>query len=160
MKKALSAILALTFVFSLAIPCSAHTVSGLDWSGSNVSNVDPLDIIVPFGTEAPKDGYNLHTNALYSFSGKASWSTLWLNKNLYGCTKYSVYINNKSSQTLTFTIRGISGGDRTMTLPGNTDTVAYYGDSGMTFNTNSTSTLFCISFNAPSNFEGWVSCAD
>lgn len=163
MKKTLSVILALAIFFSLAIPCSATTISDDDWSGSNVSTSNPLEImnqLVPFGTSPPTTSYNLHTNAVYSFHGNASWSRLWLSKYMYGCLRYGLYINNKSSSTLTFTVRGISGGDREFTLPGNTDTAAYYNTSDTTFSVDSTSTLFCISFEAPSNFEGWVCCAD
>ena len=159
MKKSLSVILALAILLSLAIPCSAATVSS-DWEGVGVSPVPPMDQPLPFGTEPP-DGipaYNCHTNGAKSFSGSASWSTLWLNQYINGCLRYSVYVNNLSSQTLTFTVLGVSGGDRTLTLPGNTNSNAYYG--GLNFYVDSRNTLFCISFDAPSNFSGYVSCAD
>ena len=164
MKKTLSIIMALVMVFSLAAPCAAVEQSGeTDWGGFNISDVCPFERMnqpTPFGVDAPTTSYDLHANALYSFHGNASWSRLWLSKYLYGCTRYSVYINNKSSEKLVFTVRGISGGDQQFTLPGNTDTVAYFGSNGMTFSTNNVKTLFCISFEAPSNFEGWVCCAD
>lgn len=161
MKKTFSIFLALIMIFSLAAPCAALEQHGeTDWDGFNVSPFDPMNQANPFGVDAPTTSYNLHTNGLYSFHGNAQWSRLWLSKYLYGCTRYSVYINNKSSETLKFTVRGIRGGDQTLYLPGNTDSVTHFGSNGLTFNTNTTGTLFCITFEAPSNFEGWVCCAD
>ncbi len=161
MKKVLSIFMALIMIFSLAVPCAAlEQPSETDWSGFNVSPFDPMNQATPLGVDAPTTSYNLHTNALYSFHGSASWSRLWLGQYLYGCTRYSVYINNKSSEELHFTVRGISAGDKDFYLPGNTDSATYFGSSGLTFKTNSTNTLFCISFEAPSDFEGWVCCAD
>lgn len=73
--------------------------------------------------------------------------------------RYSVYINNNSDKDLTFTVRGISGRDKDFVLPAYRDTLEYFGDNAMTFNVDTRNTLFCITFEAPSNFEGWVSCA-
>lgn len=159
MKKIVSVVLAVATIFCLVVPCSASTISAPDWSGFNVSTVNPFDSLnqaSPYGTSAPTTSYNLHTNRQYSFYGKASWSMLWLSKYLYGCTKYGVYINNKSSSNLTITARGVSGGDITKVIPANTDTT----DKPLYFTTPSTDTLFCITFDAPSDFEGWVFCAD
>lgn len=159
MRKILSVVLAVATIFCLVVPCSASTISAPDWSGSNVSTVSPFDslnLASPYGTVAPTDSYNLHTNRQYSFHGTASWSMLWLSKYLYGCTEYGVYINNKSSNNLSITVRGVSGGDKTVVIPANTDTA----DDPLLFTTPSTDTLFCITFDAPSDFEGWVYCAD
>lgn len=161
MKKILTISLVMAMILSLAIPCSANTIS--DWSGINVSPISPFELmnqVIPYGTSAPTTAYNLHQNTQYSFHGTASWSTLWLSQYMFGCMKYGVYINNKSSEPLKFTVRGISGGDKTFTLPGNTDTASYFDFDEMQFAVNTTDTLFCISFKAPSNFEGWVYCAD
>lgn len=156
MKKIVSVVLAVATIFCFVVPCSADTISAPDWSGSNVSTVSPFDslnLASPYGTVAPTDSYNLHTNRQYSFHGTASWSMLWLSKYLYGCTEYGVYINNKSSNKLSITVRGVSGGDKTETISANTDALLYY-------TTPSTGTLFCITFDAPSDFEGWVFCSD
>lgn len=161
MKKMFSYFMALVMVMSLALPCAAEEMTADDWSGYNVSPVAPAEQVVPFGTEAPAGpGYNLHANAIYSFGGNASWSQLWLNKNLFGCLKYHVYVNNNSNSTLRFTVRGCSGGDRDFYLPAYTDTATYFSFEDMSFNVDTRDTLFCISFEAPSNFTGTVGCGD
>ena len=158
MKKVISLILALTVIFSLAATCYADA-AGSDWSGKNVSTVNPmLNRPSLLGTSAPTASYNCHTNGMYSFHGSAQWSTLWLEKYVYGCLKYGVYVDNKSDKPLTFIVRGVSGGDRQYTLPAYTDTAEAVG--GLFFNMATRTTLFCISFNAPSNFAGYVGCAD
>ena len=164
MKKYLSFMLALTMVFCMTVPYSVTAVTELDWSGENVSPFDPLDLLnqaVPFGTSSPTTTYDLHTNALYSFHGNAISSRLWLNQYMIGCLKYGVSVTNTSSQNkLKFTVRGISGGDQSFTLPPNTSTEEYFGDDAMFFDAASRNTLICISFEAPSAFQGWICCAD
>lgn len=160
MKKLVSLVVALVMVMSLAYPCAAEEISGGDWSGCNVSPFSPADRATTFGIEAPTSTYNLHANGIYSFHGIAYRDRLWLNYYMTDCMKYHVYVNNRSSSTLWFTVRGISGGDRDFYLPAYTDTASYFSFDEMTFSVSSTDTLFCMSFEAPSNFEGWVSCGD
>lgn len=163
MKKTLSVILVLALIFSLAIPCSANSISDSSWSGVNVSPISPFDLMnqpVPYGVDPPNTTYNLHANTIYSFHGTASWSMLWLSQYMIGCTKYGVYIYNRSSEPLDFTVRGVSGGDQYFTLPGKTATDTYFEFSEMQFDVDTVETLFCITFDAPSDFEGWVYCAD
>lgn len=76
MKKILSMVLALSILFSFAVPCSASAISDNDWDGVNVSPVNPFERPDPFGTSAPDTSYNLHTNGVYSFHGSADWSRL------------------------------------------------------------------------------------
>lgn len=158
MRKFLSVMLVLCVIFSFAIPCFASPVGGAQWEGFNVSPVSPLDSISPLGVNPPTKGHNCHAEGILPFHGTANWDRLWLNKNIYGCNAYGVYIYNRSDKPLTFIVRGISGGDKRMTLPGKCDTANYF--NGLTFRMPSRNDLFCISFEAPSNFEGWVCCAD
>ena len=44
MKKVLSFIMAIVMVMSLTIPCTADEITGRDWSGYNVSTVNPFEL--------------------------------------------------------------------------------------------------------------------
>lgn len=157
MKKFMSMLLAVAMMLSIAIPCSATSVDETldviltdEQIKSMCSAHVELTESMTRGTSAPTEGWNCETQGSLSFSGSASYSTLWLNKLVWGCTYYKVYINNKSSSTLSFVARGCTN-ESTYTVPANTAKTFYFPMA-------STSDYFCMSFNAPSNFSGYVSC--
>lgn len=162
MKKALSIIMALVLVFSLAAPCAAVEQSSADdWNGTNVSTINPYELLkgpVTRGTSYPTVSHNCHLEGNLKFQGNASYSMLWLNKVVYGCMGYYVYVKNNSASTLHYTVRGGRYGDREMEVNPYSNSTADNGGHMLYFPMASYNDLFCISFNAPSNFEGYVSC--
>lgn len=161
MKKVLLFIMAIVMVMSLTIPCTADEITGRDWSGYNVSTVNPFELVnqsTTRGTSYPTVSHNCDLEGPLSFSGSASYSMLWLNKVVYGCIGYYVYVKNNSSSTLHYTVRGGKFGDKEMTVSPYSDSTTDNNGYTLYFPMNSTQDLFCISFNAPSNFKGSVSC--
>lgn len=151
MKRLLSIILAITMLFSFAVPCSATTVSPTeDTSNSTNDIIFELTESKTRGTSAPTEGWNCESQGKLSFNGSASYSTLWLNKLVYGCLSYTVKITNNSSTTLSFDPRGCVDLSRCYVPAKSTETFHFL--------MNSTSDYFCITFNAPSNFSGSISC--
>lgn len=161
MKKAFSFILALVMIANLAIPCAAEEIAEDDWTGHNVSTVNPFELYyqaIARGTSYPTVSHNCNSEGPLSFSGSASYSMLWLNKVLCGCGGYYIYVKNNSSSPLHYIVRGSSIGDRAMTVSPYSNSTADNNDHTLYFPMSSNQDLFCISFDAPSNFSGSVWC--
>lgn len=127
-----------------------------------VSTVNPLELAnqsITRGTSYPTNGHNCDVEGPLPFKGTASYSMLWLNKVVYGCTGYYVYVKNNSGSTLHYTVRGGMYGDREMTVSPYSNSTTDNNGYTLYFPMKSSQDLFCISFNAPSNFEGKVWCA-
>lgn len=159
MKKFMSMLLVIAMMLSIAIPCSATTVA--ENSDSILTDEEIRGMCGTFveltesktrGTSAPTEGWNCETQGSLGFSGSASYSTLWLSKLVWGCTCYKVTITNKSSSTLYFHARGCTN-DGIYEVPANSEKPSVFY-----FPMASASDYFCITFNAPSNFSGYVSC--
>lgn len=160
MKKLVSILLSLALVVSLGIPCAADEMNGLDWSGNNVSTVNPFELYyssIARGTSYPTVSHNCH-GAPLEFSGNASYSMLWLNKVVYGCSGYYVYVKNNAGTPLNYIVRGGTYGDRAMTVSPYSDSYTDNGGNPVYIPMSSHDALFCISFDAPSNFRGSVRC--
>lgn len=151
MKKLFALVLSLVMMLSLAVPCAAAEETAPDWSGMNVTPVNPMMGLTPYGVNYPTETHYPNTNGPLSFRGNAAYSMLWLNKMLLGCNRYYVWVENMASTTLTITVRRQASGDYTQT-------VAPY-DRLPFYITASPDEIVCMSFNAPSNFSGSVSCA-
>lgn len=159
MRKLISILLVITMVLSMTIPCSAASVTENkkvflrdEELGSKYGTFVQLTEFNTRGTSAPTEGWNCETQGTLKFSGSASYSTLWLNKLLWGCSCYKVTITNKGSSPLKIDVRGgIDAGE--YTVPANSPEP--WEDC---FRMESTSEYFCITFRAPSNFSGYVSC--
>lgn len=162
MRKIIAIVLAIVMTSSLALPCMAAGNTGSDWSGYNVGTVNPLEIArqsLARGTSYPTVGHNCNVEGPLRFEGTASYSMLWLNKVVYGCTGYYVYVKNNAGSPLHYTVRGSSIGDKEKTVSPYSNSTADNGGYTLYFPMSSSNDLFCISFNAPSNFEGRVYCA-
>lgn len=161
MKKVFSLILALVMIASLAIPCAAEEITENDWTGYNVSTTNPFELYyqsIARGTSYPTVSHNCNSEGPLSFSGSASYSMLWLNKVVYGCGGYYIEVKNNSGSPLHYTVRGSSIGDREKTVsPYSTSTLDNNGVP-LYFPMSSNQDLFCISFDAPSDFSGSVWC--
>lgn len=158
MKKTLTLLLTLLMLLSLALPCAAAEIAEPDWSGYNVSPVNPMNAPVPYGTEYPSAVHEPDNDGKYYFSGRASYSMLWLNRAIYGCSGYYVHIENHADTTLKCILRGTTLGDLPMTVPPHTDTTTQNGGRKI-FVPAYNEKPFCITFDAPSNFSGYVDCA-
>lgn len=155
MKKVFFLFLCVVLIFSLSIPCFAATVDGVsteeDLSQNyNVSPICPWEQISTYGVNPPTEGWNICTQGAYYFSGQAAYSKLYLSKLLYGPYYYSVTVTNRSS-TGALTVNPQDG------IPVAPFTVAANSTvSDRRFIQKDGTTYFCLSFNAPSNFEGFV----
>lgn len=150
MKKIFATILAFAMIFSLAVPAAAQGVD-TDWSGVNVSLVNPMEAAVPFGTSYPNERYYPHGNADLPISGTASWSTLYLSKMVLGCNKYYIEIYNVASTPLQCAITRQYSGDIQKTIEAG-------GSWKITIEADPNE-IVCMQFNAPSNFHGILRCA-
>lgn len=149
MKKFFASILAVVMVLALAVPAAAQGEP--NWSGVNVSPVNPMEKLVPFGTEYPSDTYYPHSEGALHIKGTANTSALWLSKMVLGCDEYYLELENKSSSTLVFSICRQNSGDINLTLGS--------GDTYRNYFTADPDEIVCMKFNAPSNFEGDLYCA-
>lgn len=150
MKEFFALVLYVVMILSLTIPCSAAEGAESDWSGMNVSTVNPMENLVPYGTEYPTETYYPHDEGTLSFQGEASYSMLLLNKMVLGCSQYIIEITNQSNTPLSCTIRRQNSGDVSKTVPANSTRTYVIGAAS--------DEIVCISFNAPSNFKGSIGC--
>lgn len=151
MKKIFAFILSVVMMLSVAAPAAAAQEVEPEWSGLNVSTVNPMEKPVPFGTSYPTETYYPHNNEALSIAGSASYSTLWLSKMILGCEKYYIEIYNNSSTPLKCAICRQNSGDIQETVKnGYPLKVTIDADPDE---------IVCMSFVAPSNFYGSIRCA-
>lgn len=153
MKKLFALVLSLVMMLSLAVPCAAAEETAPDWSGMNVTPVNPMMGLTPYGTDYPQERHYPHPGAdgPLSIKGNAAYSMLWLEKMILGCNGYTIYIVNNADTTLTGDIRRETSGDIHFSIaPGGSfeKTIDALPDE-----------IVCMSFDAPSNFRGSLSCA-
>lgn len=116
----------------------------------HVSFVNPMEQITARGTTYPTTAWNVVTQGVYTFSGNAQHSTLYLSYLLYGTTLFEATVTNKSAAN-----------DLTVNPHDSTDLMPFTvsKDSTVTkyYMLKDGKTYFLLSFNAPSYFSGSAS---
>lgn len=152
MKQFLFIFLALVMLLSV-MPVSTYA-AGNDTvvfsQNHNVSDVCPWERITTYGVNPPTVGWDIRINGAYSFSGTASYSRLYLSKLIYGADHYSVDVTNRSSS------RELIMTPHDTTVLTDVEIPAGETKKDIRFTMQSGKTYFCLSFAAPSDFEGVV----
>ena len=152
MKKFFSIFLALVMLLAvMPVSTYADEAKTEDFSQNyNVTDVCPWDRITTHGVNPPTEGWDIRINGAYSFSGTASYSTLYLSKLIYGADQYSVTVRNRSSSRVLIMTPHDTTVLRNIEIPAGTmrEDIRFTMQSGKTY--------FCLSFPAPSDFAGVV----
>lgn len=150
MKKLVSLVFAIITILNLSIPCLAANVTE-DFTGNyNVSPIAPWENISTRGTSSPTSAWNVLSQGPYEFSGKAAYSRLYLSKLIYGGQHFMAEITNRSyTDDLT-----VNPHDSIARTPYSIPTRS---PDCRTFELAPGKQYFCLSFEAPSDFEGSVS---
>lgn len=150
MKKLFSMLLVVAMMLPLAIPCSAVEAPDVKQPNLNVSTVNPMDGPALFSEKYPTAKHYMHTDGTLPFSGSASYSMLYLNYMVFDCSTYIIDIYNISSKPLYCTVRRQTSGDFPVTVQAHSSvSIRVSADP---------SEILCMSFNAPSNFNGRIRC--
>lgn len=150
MKKLTCFVLAILMVFAMSITTFANENNESLSQNYHVSTVNPLDQVATYGTSQPTTAWNVMTQGVYSFSGQAQYSKLYLSNLLYGTTNFKASVTNKSaSNTLTVNPHDSTILTPLKVAPNSYEVRQYVLQDGKTY--------FLLSFNAPSYFSGSVS---
>lgn len=150
MKKLLSMLLVFATVLSLAVPCAAVEVPEIPQPNVNVSTVNPMDMIALYGEEYPSARHYMHTDGSRTFSGSPKDTMIYLNYMVFDCTTYIIDIYNVASTVLHCTVLRERSGD----FP-----VYVQPHSSVSIRVSAhPKEILCMSFNAPSNFNGRIRC--
>lgn len=150
MKKLVSLVFAIITILNLSIPCLAANVTE-DFTGNyNVSPIAPWENISTRGTSSPTSAWNVLSQGPYEFSGKAAYSRLYLSKLIYGGQHFKATITNRSYT------------DDLTVNPHDSIVLTSYpiptrSSDCRKFELAPGKQYFCLSFEAPSDFEGSVS---
>jgi hypothetical protein len=153
MKRLLSLVLALLMLCCVSITAFATenntSETEDDPRNYNVTTVCPWEQISTYGVNPPTEGWDIRTDGAYTFSGKASYSKLYLSKLIYGSTYYAVTVTNRSySNVLTVNPHDV--------YPTASIDIDPREDMYQRFMLKEGKTYFSLSFEAPSDFEGIV----
>lgn len=156
MKRLTTSIFTLILIFSLSITAFAAERNPTimeDFSKNyHVSTINPMNQLSTYGTSQPTQAWNIVTQGVYTFSGQAAYSKLYLSYLLYGTSYFKVNVTNLSTTSyLTFNPHD-SINLTPVTLSPNTTT-----DPLLHYQLQSGKRYFLLSFNAPSHFSGSVS---
>lgn len=153
MKRFLTLIFVFIMLISLSITAFAagnDPTKSEDFSHNyNVTTECPWDRVSTYGVNPPTEGWDVSTQGVYTFSGKASYSTLYLSKLIYGSAYYAVSITNRSlTNILKVTPHDV--------IPTADFEVAADDDFYDEFEQKPGTTYFSLTFYAPSDFEGSI----
>lgn len=148
MKRALSIIVLALFLVTM-LPINAFAAE--NFSGNrNVTTVCPWENLSTRGTSSPTTAWNVVSQGPFEFQGKASYSRLYLNRLLYGDQYFKATITNRSSTNALVVNPHDSVNLSPYTIPAGTV------NHEKSFMLASGKTYFCLSFEAPSDFQGQV----
>ena len=153
MKKLMALMMALFMLVSVSITAFATengTEETEDFSQNhNVTDVCPWEQITTYGVNPPTEGWDIFEDGVYEFSGKAAYSTLYLSYLIYGADCYIAEVTNRSyTDELKVVPHDVTP---TATIP-----VAARDTLYEDFMLKAGKTYFCLSFLAPSDFEGTI----
>lgn len=159
MKKVFCFGLAIILIFSMSIVAFAaenggdFTARTEDLSHNyNVTTICPWEQVSTYGVNPPSEAWHIFDDGVYYFAGTASYSTLYLSKLIWGSNYYIMDVENRSySNQLSVIPHDV--------IPTATITVAPRDSAYQKFMLKEGKTYFCLSFPAPSDFEGSI-CGD
>ena len=148
MKRTFCLILAIVLALSMAIAVSA--VGNEDFSQNyHMSPTPPWNQISTYGANPPTVSWNINTQGTYTFAGTASYTTLYLDRLIYGSNYYAVYVLNRSYTNI-LTVNPRDG------IPATSTAVAPRGALNEIYEQKAGKNYFSLSFNAPCDVEGFV----
>lgn len=150
MKNLFSMLLVFATILSLAVPCAAEEAPEIPQPNVNVSTVNPMDRLALCDENYPKIRHFMHTDGPRPFSGNPKNTMIYLNYMVFDCTTYIIDIYNVASTVLHCTVlRQHSGDFPVYVQPHSSVSIRVPADPNE---------ILCMSFNAPSNFNGRIRC--